>query len=57
MSSTKPETHIKKMQTVLVLVPHHLHAIATMREVQRLPGHQGLIARLYFAQRAQQKLP
>src|ERR1700722_2520241 len=44
------------MQSVLVLVPHHLHPIAAMREVQGLLGHQWLIALVYLAQRTEQKL-
>ena len=47
----------EQVQPVLVLVPHHLHAVSAVREVQRLLGHQRLVALLDFAQRAEQKLP
>ena len=35
----------QQVQSVLILVSHHLHAVAAVREVQHLLGHQGLIAR------------
>src|ERR1700761_7169416 len=44
------------MESVFILVPHHLHPVAAMREMQRLLGHQGLVTLLDLAQRAQQKL-
>jgi hypothetical protein len=43
MSRTKAESH-QQAQAILVLIAHHLHAVAAVREMQRLLGHQRLVA-------------